>query len=248
MRIFFISIFMLILVACGSDSIDNNNDYYQETSQQQLCGQQKTDAANACYDSNCEGYCAGFSCLFCWSSCLTSSESTYISCCITEGCTQIISGVVKDSSGTGVDGVQLTLDDMLPQYTDTYGNYSFLDTNGGTLTPSKQGLCFSPESRTYIQDYKNHTSENFTAKATCYSISGKITLSDLTAVSGITVELTGTSSGTTVTNTTGDYYFNNLTSGTYTVTPTHLTITPVSRSITIETTNATDQDFVVVID
>ena len=245
MRIVFTSILLIMLSACGSDISD---DYYPYESTinpvNQQCSIQANEAANDCYDTYCSS-CGGFGCLYCWSSCSYSSQSTYYSCCISSGCTQSISGFVKDSSGAGVADVQLSIDNMLTQYTDNHGYYSFADTDGGTLIPFKQGLCFSPESRTYSQDYKRHTSENFTAKTTCYSISGKITLSDSTAVEGVTVELSGTSTATTSTNSSGYYYFYNLTSGTYTVTPIQDSITPLSRSVTIETSNATDQNFII---
>ena len=244
MRKYFTLLFFILLVACGSGTDSDTDNYSSEPTLKEICSNEKNIAANACYDSECRS-CAGFACLYCWSYCLNRTESTYVSCCSSRGCTQSISGIVDDIYGTGVAGVKLTIDNMLPQYTDTYGHFLFSDTNGGTLTPSKTGLCFSPTSRYYIHNYRDTTDANFTAKITCYSISGKITTTDATPVSAVTVELSGTLTGTTVTNSSGYYEFGNLTSGTYTVTPTYPSITPGYRSITIETSNAINQDFVI---
>jgi hypothetical protein len=75
-----------------------------------------------------------------------------------------------------------------------------------------------------------------------YSISGTVT-GDVLA--GVTVTLSGNSSGITTTNSTGNYSFTGLNDGTYTVTPSlsGYTFTPSSRAVTINGTNMTGVNF-----
>jgi len=81
---------------------------------------------------------------------------------------------------------------------------------------------------------------NPTATAICsgttsdtYSIAGTIT-SNGSALSGVTVTLSGAATKTTTTDEDGEYSFTALNSGTYTITPTktNYTFTPTSKSVT----------------
>jgi para-nitrobenzyl esterase len=77
-----------------------------------------------------------------------------------------------------------------------------------------------------------------------YKISGTIT-SGGAALSGVTVTLSGVSTGTTTTDATGAYTFTGLTIGVYTVAPTKTgyTFTPTSTIVTLTTADATGQNF-----
>ena len=85
-------------------------------------------------------------------------------------------------------------------------------------------------------------SEIATAK---YSLSGAVRTSTGTAISSVTMSLTGTSTGSTPTDSIGNYSFANLINGSYTVTPTKTgcTFSPTSRPVTISGANVTGQDF-----
>lgn len=80
---------------------------------------------------------------------------------------------------------------------------------------------------------------------TTYSISGQIT-TDGTGLSGVTMDLSGTSTGTTTTDSNGNYSFTNLSSGSYTVMPSlsGCLFDPSYRDVTISGANETAVDFV----
>jgi hypothetical protein len=83
---------------------------------------------------------------------------------------------------------------------------------------------------------------NFSAAT--YSILGKV-ISGRKALAGVTVTLGGDSSSVTSTDRKGNYTFQGLASGTYTVTPdsTGYTFSPVSRMVTVSSTNVMNQNF-----
>ncbi len=78
----------------------------------------------------------------------------------------IISGTVEDSGGTGVSGVI-----MLASYgggltiTDGDGDYTFVVEEGwfGTITPSKTGCTFEPDTRTYTAVTSDMVGEDYVA-------------------------------------------------------------------------------------
>ncbi len=73
-----------------------------------------------------------------------------------------------------------------------------------------------------------------------YSISGTVSLIGGNALEGATITLSGSNEGTGSTDADGDFIFNGLTNGTYTVIPSlaGYTFTPESQSITIDDANA----------
>jgi hypothetical protein len=80
-----------------------------------------------------------------------------------------------------------------------------------------------------------------------YSISGSVTKSGTDdAFANVTVNLTGTSTASTTTDTNGDFSFTGQTNGTYTVTPsfTNYTFNPVSKVVVVSGANITDTNFV----
>jgi len=94
--------------------------------------------------------------------------------------------------------------------------------------------------------YKGGGNSNSDSNATVseYTISGTIT-ADSAALTGVTVTLSGTSSGTATTDANGNYSFANLASGSYTVTPsmTGYIFTSVSQVVTVNGADVTGNDF-----
>jgi hypothetical protein len=78
-----------------------------------------------------------------------------------------------------------------------------------------------------------------------FSISGSVKTARGTAVSGVTMTLSGAGNATTTTNTSGNYQFTGLGNGSYTITPskTGYTFAPKSRSVAVSGANVTGQNF-----
>jgi Calx-beta domain-containing protein/carboxypeptidase family protein len=146
-----------------------------------------------------------------------------------------ISGQIT-RGGSPLSGVTVTLSGGAAgaDTTDGSGGYSFNVNAGGTytVTPSLANHSFMPASQTFSNVTSNQT-QNFSAVLNQHTISGQITRGG-SPLSGVTVTLTGTESGSTTANASGNYSFANLDAGgSYTVTPTlaNNTFTPPSATI-----------------
>ena len=130
---------------------------------------------------------------------------------------------------------------------DANGNYTFAGLTNGSyiVTPSKTGYNFSPANQAITINGTNQNAVIFTAQliATTWSISGSI--SPAADGSGATVTLSGSSNASTVADANGNYSFNQLANGAYTVTPssTGFTFTPVSQPVTLNNANITAINF-----
>lgn len=149
--------------------------------------------------------------------------------------TYTISGTITLNSAPlqGVT-VALTGTSVPTATTDASGKYSFSVNNGTyTITPSLTGYTFTPTTLSPTVNDANVTGEDFTAAPASHTISGTIT-SGGSALSGVTVALTGTSPTSTTTDASGKYSFS-VNNGSYTVTPTstHYTFSPTSADVTI---------------
>jgi len=158
--------------------------------------------------------------------------------------TYTISGTVSGAVASGVT-VNLTGTSSGTTTTDSLGNYSFtgLSNGGYTVTPSKAGFTFTPASLPATINNANVSPINFTSAAVpTYTISG--TVSGAVA-SGVTVNLTGTSSGTATTDGSGNYSFTGLSNGSYTIVPSKsgFTFTPASQSATVNNANPPSVNF-----
>jgi parallel beta-helix repeat protein len=162
--------------------------------------------------------------------------------------TYSISGTISPSANGA--GVTMTLGGAASAstITDSSGNYTFSGLAGGsyTLTPSESGYSFNPVSQNTTVSSSNVSGVNFTAaenSTTTYSISG--TIGPSASGGGVTVALTGASSGTTTTDSSGNYTFSGLGGGSYTLTPSKngYDFSPPSESETISTANVTDANF-----
>jgi len=162
--------------------------------------------------------------------------------------TYSISGTISSAGGNQI-GVLLqrgTSASMV--YTDTLGNYTFNELTSGTytVTPGGNNYTFAPAVQSVTIASANISGINFTASkpnSPTYSISG--TISSAANGNGATVILSGSANVTTTADSSGNYNFNGLTSGTYTVTPSKsgFTFGPTSLGTTITTANVTGMNF-----
>jgi Glycosyl hydrolases family 16/Carboxypeptidase regulatory-like domain len=146
---------------------------------------------------------------------------------------------------TGGSGATVTLSGAGSATTtaNTSGNYTFSGLGNGsyTVTPSEAGFTMSPSTQSVTVNGASVTAVNFTAAAQTFSISGTIT-----GGSGATVTLSGAASATTTANASGNYTFSGLANGSYTVTPSEagFTMSPSSRSVTVNGANVTAINFI----
>ena len=128
-------------------------------------------------------------------------------------------------NGAALAGATVTLSgaSSATTTTDANGNYSFTGLSNGsyTITPTLIGYNFSNTSDAVTINGASVTVSTEIAtssSSSTYSISGTVT-SGGAPLSGVTITLSGTSSGTATTDTNGDYSFTGLADGSYTVTP-----------------------------
>jgi hypothetical protein len=176
------------------------------------------------------------------------------------GVSFIISGRVLDGGGPPLSGAEVVLNDnglLTAVHSESDGSYEFSRLRqGGTFTvsASKPHFTMAPPSQTFA-NLDNDQTLNFTATASAsafHTISGKVTDNGV-ALAGVTVKLSGSQAGLRTTDSNGNYLFEVIAAGNYTVTPTILgfTLGPISQSFTNltapQTANftATRQNFVV---
>ena len=128
---------------------------------------------------------------------------------------------------------------------DASGNYNFSGLANGsyTVTPSKAGFTFSPTSQPTNVTGANVSGINFTGTAQTWTISG--TIGPSAAGSGATVVLSGTAGATVTVDASGNYNFNGLTNGSYTVTPnkTGFSFSPPSTTVNVSGASTTRVNF-----
>jgi hypothetical protein len=168
------------------------------------------------------------------------------------GTSYAISGAADIAGGGALSGVTMTLSGTSSGTATSYvgGNYSFPGLANGsyTVTPSLAGYTFNPASITVTVNNGNIIGRNFVATSLAggtYSISGTVTTSGGSALSGVTMALSGASPGTATTDSTGKYSFTGLANGTYTVTPSlpGYTFSPTSITVTISNGNVGSVNF-----
>jgi hypothetical protein len=147
------------------------------------------------------------------------------------------------AGNAGVAGVTLSYTDgsLKTATTDGSGNYSFLVSYNwsGTVTPSKTGFTFSPGSKSYSNLTSNKTTEDYTATAITYTISGNAGAAD------VTLSYTDGSPKTATTDGSGNYSFGVSYNWSGIVTPskTGYTFTPTSKSYTNVTADQAAQNY-----
>ena len=147
-------------------------------------------------------------------------------------------------AGVGLPGVTVTLNGTTAVTTDSTGSYFIQGLPNGTygLVPSLSGYVFSPVSLTIVVS-GNSAGNDFSASpstAPTYTISGAVP-----GASGFKVTLSGSAGASTLTDSSGNYSFPGLTSGTYTVTPSEsgYTFSPPSASVTVTSADVTNVNF-----
>ena len=165
----------------------------------------------------------------------------------THGFAKTISGHVRTSSGSGIDGVTITFSNGEESTeTNSSGYYKEKIKKGwsGTATPSKYGYSFSPASRSYSKVTSDKKNQDYTGTQAQRTISGYVRTSSGNAFSGVTVTFNN-GGGTDTTNSSG-YYSREVRYGwSGTVTPARggYRFVPVSRSYINVTADQLNQDF-----
>lgn len=121
--------------------------------------------------------------------------------------------------------------------TDSSGNYSFSGLAAGSyaVTPSLAGFIFSPVSSVVTTTSGvNASGFNFTATADASSASSLSGTVSGAVVQNVTINLSGTNTGSALTDENGKFSFTGLAAGTYTVTPSLAghAFSPVSSTVT----------------
>lgn len=154
-----------------------------------------------------------------------------------------ISGTI---SGAGGSGAKVTLGGTASGTTtaDASGNYSFSSLANGnyTVTPSKAGFSFTPSTATVPVSGASVTGVNFSSTAQTFAISGNISGPGGNSAS---VALTGAANATTTADSSGNYIFNGIANGTYTVTPNNsgFIFSPSSQGVTVNGNSITGFNF-----
>jgi hypothetical protein len=156
-----------------------------------------------------------------------------------------ISGNISPAASGSSTTVTLTGTSSASTTADASGNYTFAGLTSGNyaVAASKTGFTISPGSQAVTLSGANATGINFTATAQTFSLSG--TASPVAIGGGITISLSGAASNTTTTDSSGNYTFTGLASGSYTVTPSKIALTfaPTSQAATINGANVTGINF-----
>jgi hypothetical protein len=160
-----------------------------------------------------------------------------------------ISGTI---TGAGSAGATITLsgDETGTTTTNASGYYIFSNLVDGdyVVTPSRTGYTFTADHLDVALSGADSTGNNFTSAAvvippSTYSISGTVTGSGR---AGVTINLTGTETASTLTAADGTFSFTGRATGPYTLTPVKegFTFAPTSSAATISTADITGKDFV----
>lgn len=155
-----------------------------------------------------------------------------------------ISGTISGASGAGAT-VALTGATTASTTADSSGNYSFNGLVNGsyTVTPSSPGVTFTPASLQVTINSASVTGANFGATVTNpQTISGTIAGA---GAAGATVNLGGAVTATTAADSSGNYSFTGLRSGTYSVEPSAsgIIFTPGVQSVTLSGSGASGVNF-----
>jgi hypothetical protein len=162
-----------------------------------------------------------------------------------------ISGEVTDAStGLGISGVTIVLDDSetITASTGDDGTYLLANIQNGshTLTPYKEEYMFFPKNISVTINNTSIIGQKFTGNA-CFSISGRVTGSSAgIGIAGVTMTLSGSGIGSsTTTNGDGVYSFTGVQNGSYIITlsKSRYTFSPQNLTVTVNNSHVAGQDF-----
>ena len=162
---------------------------------------------------------------------------------------QSVSGTVKDSHGSPLGGVKITMSGASSKkgLTASDGTWSFSDVPAGnyTIRVAKDQYAFAPESADLNLSGTDVTGVAFIGTLKTWYISGRISDSHGSSVSDVTVTLNGAASATTKTDWDGLYFFSGLVNGAYTITPPKAdsTFKPARRKVSLKNRNILGQNF-----
>jgi hypothetical protein len=153
-------------------------------------------------------------------------------------------------NGSGLSGVTVSLQGTsFSAVTGANGAYAISGVSNGAYTavPSLTGFTFTPANRPVTISNGNMTGQDFTAAAIqvqTHAVSGTITLNG-SGLSGVSVSIPGTLPLSVTSGADGTYTLTGLQNGLYTVIPfrTGYAFTPVNRSVSVNNSDVTGQDF-----
>lgn len=153
-----------------------------------------------------------------------------------------ISGHIKDQNGQPV-----SLVNMGSTQTDANGYYEIYVKQGDNciITPSLYSYSFTPSQRIYTLISSDQMNQDYTAVQANIVISGQVLSSNGSPLQGITVQLSGYATASQTTDNNGYYYFNVVSGGNYTVTPSNpnYTFSPANRSYSNIKSSTLSQNF-----
>ena len=149
----------------------------------------------------------------------------------------MLTGRIKDEHGSAMGNVTVTLSgsQSVATKTDDNGDYIFanLPTSGEYIvTPSKEFYVFESPNAVFVTPSGDQTA-NFTSYLNTRVVSGTIKAGE-TPLAGVTVTLSGSTTGTAITDSTGSYSFTLVRGGNYIFAPAkpHYSFQPASKSVT----------------
>ena len=159
--------------------------------------------------------------------------------------TWTIQGTISGGSGTTVTLTQGSTT-VTSSTADSNGNYTLNGVVNGTytVTPSKAGYIFTPASQTVTVSGANAANVNFTVAST-WGIQGNISPAFVGTGATLTLTQGASTIATASADSNGNYTFNALVNGTYTVTPAKngFSFTPSSQSVTVSGAAVTSVNF-----
>jgi len=163
-----------------------------------------------------------------------------------------VSGTICNTTGSGMESVSVAIEGKINKTTESSSNgtYSFEEIGEGEykITPFSEDFTFIPESNIFTVTDNDIDGLDFTGTLNTYTVSGTVFDINGTGLSDVCVYLSGSGGNfntTTVAN--GDYTFEHIVKGEWTVTIQEdgATFTPEPLPFTISDTDETERNFTI---